>query len=151
MVKRLKDTQNYWGALVLDWFTHLQDNELSGSDYKVLFFLCEKMQASDNSIYLRQKQIAQELSMDKGNVSKCIKMLSEKQFIVKKPNGFMINPNLFYVGKRSRELREMIRLEFYKLLIAQEKTPRFYLHEDEHILEVTDLERQQLDETEGMF
>lgn len=89
----------YWGAFILPWFQHLQDSDLTGSDYKVLFFLCEKMHDIDNRSLVKQIEIADKLELDKGNVSKCIKRLCAKQFIAKIPGGFMINPHLFYVGK----------------------------------------------------
>ncbi|MEY8742853.1 replication/maintenance protein RepL [Bacillales bacterium AN1005] len=124
----------YWGAIILEWFEHLQDNDLTSADYKVLFFLCQKMNISENIAYVRQKQIAEELNMDKGNVSKCIKRLSEKQFIIKSDMGFMINPNLFYIGK-SRNDRFRLRDNFDILLDEKDIEPRFYLNEDDYILE----------------
>ncbi|MCM3405926.1 replication/maintenance protein RepL [Cytobacillus oceanisediminis] len=151
MARRVSERRNYWGAFVLDWFQYLQDNDFSGSDFKVLFFLCERMQVSDNSIYLRQNHIAAELNMDKGNVSKCIRKLSEKQFIVKKPNGFMINPHLFYVGKRDRGVREMLRNEFDDYLVELGKEPRFYLNEDEHRLEEIDGDSEDFTYMDGVF
>jgi len=128
----------YWGAIILDWFKYLQDNELTSSDYKVLFYLCEKMSFQENGVHLRQKKIAEELNMDKGNVSKCIKRLCEKQFIVKAENGFMVNPHLFYVGKSYKYDRETLRDSFDELLKSSDIEPRFYLNEDEFELEVID-------------
>lgn len=119
----------YWGAIILKWFHHLRDSDLSSSDYKVLFYLCEKMEFSRNRIVLRQKEIAQELHMDKGNVSKCISKLCEKQFIVKIPSGFMINPHLFYVGKSNPNDRDDLRDEFDEALKTNGLSPLFELNE----------------------
>jgi len=134
MMARRSEKSVYWGAIILDWFQYLQDSNLRGSDYKVLFFLCDKMKYDDNTAYIRQKQIAEQLNMDKGNISKSIKRLCEKQFIVKYQNGFMINPNLFYVGRS--DMRFQLRDEFNNLILENNLTPRFYLNEDEHKLEL---------------
>ncbi|MCK2021259.1 MarR family transcriptional regulator [Peribacillus frigoritolerans] len=136
MARRRKEKNVYWGAFVLGWFEHLQDNELTSSDYKILFFLCQKMNINDNKVYLKQKQIAEDLSMDKGNVSKCIKKLCEKQFVVKSANGYMINPHLFYVGKRNTIDRDELRDDFDELLDEIGLKPRFSLNEDEYTLEL---------------
>lgn len=113
----------------------MQDDDLVGSDYKVLFFLCENMDFNQNTVNLRQKTLATALHMDKGNVSKSIKKLREKQFITKVDNGFMINPHLFYVGAKTRMDRENLRESFDKILEADGIDPRFYLNEDEYRLE----------------
>ncbi|MEK6449692.1 helix-turn-helix domain-containing protein [Priestia aryabhattai] len=135
MVRR-KEKTVYWGAFILEWFGYLQDHDLSSSDYRILFFLCQNMKSYDNSIYMRQKQISEELNMDKGNVSKCIKKLCEKQFIVKIPNGFMVNPHLFYVGKGHPGSREELRDNFDSFLRKNKLSPRFYLNELERKLEL---------------
>lgn len=135
MARRRTDRTAYWGAFILDWFKYLQDNDLTSSDFKILFFLCEKMNFNDNTAYIRQKNIADDLNMDKGNVSKCIKRLCEKQFIAKTENGFMINPHLFYIGKRNPQDRYYIREEFDGLLNDSQFEQRFYMDEDEYKLE----------------
>lgn len=135
MAIRRKRVRNvYWGAFVLDWFKYLQDHELSAADYRILFYLCERMSTDDNIANVKQKTIAKDLAMDKGNVSKCLKKLCAKQFIAKADNGYMINPNLFYIGKREYSDREDLRYDFDNLLTTER--PRFYMNEDEHRLEV---------------
>jgi len=123
----------YWGAFILEWFHFLQESDLRGSDYKILFFLCEVMKPDDNTAYIKQKQMAEQLKMDKGNISKSIKRLCEKQFIVKCQNGYMINPHLFYIGMQSRF---QIRDNFDELLVENNLETRFYLNEDEYKLEL---------------
>lgn len=130
--RRYKHSGVYWGAFILDWFKYLQDADLSSADYRVLFYLCENMKFDDNVAYVKQKEISKKLSMDKGNVSKCITKLRNKQFIAKSTSGFMINPHLFYVGARERQIRENLREQFDSLLST---TPRFNLNEDRHVLE----------------
>jgi predicted transcriptional regulator len=135
MARKSFERKNYWGAFVLDWFKYLQDNDLTSSDYKILFFLCQEMNADDNAVHLKQKNISGILKMDKGNVSKCIKKLIERQFIVKIDTGFMINPHLFYVGKRHQRDREQIREKFDTILEGSKRERRFNLNEEEFYLE----------------
>lgn len=129
----VRNKKVFWGALVLEWFKYLQDADLTSADYKVLFYLCEQMMFEDNTAYLRQKQIAEDLNMNKGNVSKSVKRLLSKQFIAKSKNGFMINPHLFYVGKAVRDDRLELRDRFDNLL---ETDRRFGLNEDDNQLEL---------------
>ncbi|MFD2679322.1 replication/maintenance protein RepL [Bacillus seohaeanensis] len=130
--RRRKTKNNYWGAIILEWFHYLRDSDFTSLDYRVLFFLCERMKSDDNTTYLKQKQIAEELNSDKGNISKSIKKLRDKQFIVKSQNGFMINPHLFYVGKPTLISREEIREEFDDLLSEE---IRFSFNEEDRKLE----------------
>ncbi|BAH42917.1 hypothetical protein BBR47_19400 [Brevibacillus brevis NBRC 100599] len=125
----------YWGAFILDWFKYLQDHELSAADYRILFYLCHKMYNDDNTARVRQKIISHDLAMDKGNVSKCLKKLRTKQFIAKAPDGYMINPHLFYAGNGYHN-RENLRDSFDRLLIDESESLRFSFNEDEHTLEV---------------
>ncbi|PEK47418.1 MarR family transcriptional regulator [Bacillus toyonensis] len=141
-IKRNKENTNtvYWGAFILDWFEYLRKSDMTGSDYKVLFLLCQKMNTTDNTTYIRQKEIAEILSMDKGNISKSIKKLLQNQFIAKSTTGFMINPHLFYIGARNRyDLRD----NFDELLLKNGLTPRFVLDETERKLEEIDEEEYQ--------
>lgn len=136
MVKKRRTGNGvYWGAFVLEWFTHLHSSNLNSTDYRVLFFLCEKMKDDDNTAYLKQKEIAEVLNMDKGNVSKSVKKLREEQFIFKNKNGFMINPHLFYVAKGRSIDRETLRGEFDDLIYKAGLKRKFNMNEDEHRLE----------------
>lgn len=134
MRRARNDQKVYWGAFILEWFKYLQDNDLTSSDYKVLFYLCSEMDSNENKVYLKQKTVAEDLKMDKGNVSKCIKRLCEKQFIAKVDHGYMINPHLFYIGKRYFEARYELREAFDKILKKQGIKSRFYLDEDDYEL-----------------
>lgn len=111
-----KRAKIYWGAFILDWFKELNDLDFSRGDYRVLFFVCSQINPQDNIAYLKQKKISSELSMDPGNVSKCIKNLIDYQFIVKVENGFMVNPHLFYIGKAQYQDRKFLREDFDLLL-----------------------------------
>ncbi|MFZ7942772.1 replication/maintenance protein RepL [Neobacillus sp. 19] len=134
---RRRENHYFWGSFVLEWFHHLRDSNFVASDYRVLFYLCEEMKGDDNTAYIKQKEIAAKLHMDKGNVSKSITRLREKQFIVKVQNGYMINPHLFYVGKR-KDGRESLRETFDETLEENGVKTIFYLNEDEHALEVNE-------------
>ena len=73
--------------------------------------------------------------MDKGNVSKCISKLCEKQFIVRIPSGFMINPHLFYVGKSYPGDRYNLRDEFDDAIRKNKMIPLFEMNEEDSTLE----------------
>ena len=128
----------YWGAFILGWFEHLRNSDLTGSDYKILFYLCEKMEFSRNQVVLKQKEISEVLLMDKGNVSKCIRKLCEEQFIAKIPSGFMINPHLFYVGKSYAGDRFSLREDFDDAVRKNGMVPLFEMDESESTLEYGD-------------
>lgn len=117
-------TTVYWADIV-DWFRILQENELTSSDYKVLFYLFEKMSLLGNGVFIRQQQIAEDMNINKGNVSKCIKRLSEKQLIAKTEFGFMINPHLFYVGSEYMHEKDKVRQLFDELLALKGIQPLF--------------------------
>ncbi|MGG2024736.1 hypothetical protein AB1282_03015 [Gottfriedia sp. S16(2024)] len=68
--------------------------------------------------------------MDKGNVSKSLKRLCQKQFIAKIENGYMINPHLFYIGKSHSNDRYELREEFDTALTSNNIQPRFSMNED---------------------
>lgn len=125
----------YWGAVILGWFQHLRDPDLTSSDYKILFYLCEKMEFNGNRVLLKQKEISDDLHMDKGNVSKCIRKLCEKQFVVRIPSGFMINPHLFYVGKSYPGDRYSLRDEFDDAIRKNQMIPLFEMNEEDSELE----------------
>lgn len=121
----------YWGAIVFEFFRHLQDHDLSAVDYRIMFYMCEKMDTNNNLVHVRQITIARELNIDKANVSRSLKKLCQKQFILKyRSEGYMVNPHLFYGGNGFRN-RDLLRAEFDSLT----NSPRFYLNEDDKILQ----------------
>lgn len=122
---------SYWGAITLDTFLYLQDENLQSSDYKIFFLLCSRMIRETNIAHIRQKSISEILKLHKSSVSKSIKRLMERQIIGKIENGYMINPHLFYVGKARAEDREQIRYDFDKRIIERDLQRRFYMDEHE--------------------
>lgn len=127
---RRRSRKLYWGTMVLDAFKYLKDSQLGAADYRIFFYLCEKMEMRDNvAAGINQKMISEKLRMDKSNVSKSISRLKQMQFIVKSPRGFMINPHLFYIRYEERiHLRE----DFDRLVTGP---IRFKMNEDENELE----------------
>lgn len=117
---RTNRSKVYWGAIVLDWFEELNKRDLNRTDYRTMFYICSRMDVHNNTAYVKQIQIAEELRTDKGNVSKSIKNLIKLQFIVKVENGFMVNPHLFYVGKARALDRYYLREEFNEHLKEKE-------------------------------
>lgn len=122
----------YWGAMVLDFLRELNNLDLGRGDYKVLFFVLSEMNSQDNIAYIKQKDIARELGMDPGNVSKAVKRLVEYQFFIKVDNGFMVNPHLFYVGKGKTHDRISLRTAFDERL----ENPIYRMNEEEWELEI---------------
>ncbi|MEK5586660.1 replication/maintenance protein RepL [Paenibacillus sp. FSL P2-0536] len=121
----------YWGAIVFEFFRHLQDHDLSAVDHRILFYMCEKMDTNDNLVHVRQITIARELNIDKANVSRSLKKLCHKQFILKyRSEGYMVNPHLLYGGNGWKN-KDMLRQTFDNLT----DEPRFYLNDDDKILE----------------
>lgn len=130
----------YWGAIVLSTFELLLKAHLNGNDIRVFLYLCSCMNYQNNICYENQKSISDNLQIHKSSVSKAIKILSEKQFIVKhlSPRGFMINPHLFYIAKRQRNERDVLREDFDNILSGRGLKPRFTLNEELNRLEIED-------------
>jgi len=138
MDKRKKPrSNNYWGAIILDWFDELNRLNLSRSDYKTMFYILSQIESTNNTAHVKQNEIAKNLGMDKGNVSRSIKNLIDLQFVMKLENGFIVNPHLFYVGKGKTEAREKIRSYFDEILKDAGKSPVYYMDEEQAILDVS--------------
>lgn len=124
-------TNVYWGGFILRFFHYLQDHNLGAIDYRIFFYFCEKMNTDDNLVRKKQITIAGELNIDKANVSRSLKKLCQLQFIAKvKTEGYMVNPHLLYAGN-GYTLRKKLRTDFDALV----DSPRFYMNEDDRILE----------------
>lgn len=78
------------------------DPDLHGETYKVLLYLCSRLDF-ENFIQTPQIEIVEALKMDKANVSKAIKILTEKGILTRGPKvghsyAFRLNPNYGYKG-----------------------------------------------------
>lgn len=130
----------FWGALILDSVqsilndsSDVNSNHLNGTHYEVLFYLISRSEGTTNIAHTQQSKISSDLNRNKSTVSKAIKALISKQYIVKikDEHAFMLNPNLFYVGLGKPHDRIPIREKFNNILsdngIAE---PRFEFDED---------------------
>lgn len=61
-----------------------QDREMTLDPHRILHFLFGKLDF-DNFIHIKQKEIAEALNMDKGNVSKAMTLLKRKGIILEAP------------------------------------------------------------------
>lgn len=99
---------------------------LTSVELSTLLFLCSKMEIDNNVVYIKQKEISEELDLDKSNLSKAIKTLRELGLIVKVKNGYMVNPNLIYIGKKEmKKIRAMHEFFESKLDYNPDKTLDF--------------------------
>ncbi|UAK18100.1 MarR family transcriptional regulator [Sporolactobacillus terrae] len=136
-----KSLSMYWGALMRITIRYLIDCDLSGSAYKVLFYVMDLMGPDNIAAGVRQKNISDDLHLHKSNVSKCVKELIEKQFIVKTTSrkGFMVNPALYYLGKDDRihhkeVFDELVRESGRDIIFEMTRGGRVYKSdEDEYI------------------
>lgn len=127
-----KKTKNYWGAFVLRTFDLFIKDNLSSAEYEVFFLLCHHITGNQNKASLRQVDIKSRLETDfgfkraKSTISKAIKKLIEMQYIAKEKNGvgYMINPNLFYLGG-VQDLQEK-RNYFNELLEHAGEDPKYF-------------------------
>ena len=108
-----------WFMAFQDAFEALaKDRELTDEPKRVLLFLFSRLDF-DNFLQLSQSEISSELSMNKSKVSLAIKLLADKQIILRGPkvgrsSSFRLNPNFGWKGKVS-SLREAQR-EHLKLI-----------------------------------
>ena len=80
-----------------------EDKDIKGVTYRVLFKVCARVDF-ENWIHLPIKEIAEELTIDKSQVSRNIKLLVEKGVLIKSEKigrsyGYRLNPNFGWKGK----------------------------------------------------
>ena len=144
-----KHTNYFWGTIMLDALKLFYDKEMNfnANEMKVFFYLCDSIIVEKTRKYseiedieepdrspVTQVQIAEDLQIDKANVSRIIKKLCEKQFIAKARLGFYINPHILYIGKARDNERSSVRNGFDKVVTEQQGFARFYFDESERIL-----------------
>lgn len=102
----MSKSEVYWGAFVFETIDYFLRDKLSSSDYQIFFLMCREMGKEDNQVRLKQidiKTILEDrygLKKGKPTISKSIKKLRSKEYIVKLPQtGYMVNPSLFYTGR----------------------------------------------------
>jgi DNA-binding transcriptional regulator GbsR (MarR family) len=95
-----------------------KDKDIKGETYRVLFFICARLDF-ENWVQLSVTEIANELDLKHPSVSRAMKVLEDKQIILRGPKvgrsyAFMLNPEFGWKGKvknlddyrREREDRE---------------------------------------------
>jgi MarR family len=148
----LRGVPVYFNATVRwreDWFMGIQDafealskdRELYGRPRAVLDFMMSKL-SWENWVHVEQKQIAEELGLDKSNVSRAISLLVKKGIILRAPlpgnkrtSAYKLNSNYSYKGKVKNlgiyRLKEARLLQAERELSHQELTNLGHLQEEE--------------------
>ena len=80
-----------------------KDKEITGETYRVLFLVCARLDF-ENWVQIPITEIAQALELKQPNVSRAMKVLEEKEIILRGPKvgrsyAFMLNPNFGWKGK----------------------------------------------------
>ena len=89
-----------WFALFQDYALRIAHSELTGEQYKVLFYLFNKLDF-DNYIPIKQKDIVDDLKINKQHVSRSVKALKDNDIIYEAPEykGFYkLNPHVGHKG-----------------------------------------------------
>lgn len=116
-----------------------KDRELTGEIKSVLFFLMGNLEF-ENYITIKQVEIAKQLGMQKTHVSRAIKVLVNKEIILKvkegTTTGYRLNPNYGWKGKVENMEKAKVRMAEEKIIDFQSArenrdTPDVELHPDE--------------------
>ncbi len=110
-----------------------KDKDIKGETYRVLFFICARLDF-ENWVQLSITEIANELNLKQPAVSRAMKVLEDKQIILRGPKvgrsyAFMLNPEFGWKGKVTN-LEDYRRKEWdketknLKALASKGKTPR---------------------------
>jgi DNA-binding transcriptional regulator GbsR (MarR family) len=80
-----------------------KDKDIKGETYRVLFFICARLDF-ENWVQISVTEIAQELDLKQPHVSRAMKVLEDKQIILRGPKvgrsyAFMLNPDFGWKGK----------------------------------------------------
>lgn len=113
---------SWFSATWIATYTILQSN-LSGPDFKLLFFILNQMNRG-NSIKLKNyKEIASTLSLGERTVSQSVKRLKDLDIITKtpRPKTFMVNPFFFYTGGKQGQIELKIKYQTYKQEVLSKK------------------------------
>ena len=110
-----------------------KDRDIKGETYRVLFFICARLDF-ENWVQISVTEIANELNLKQPHVSRAMKVLEDKQIILRGPKvgrsyAFMLNPEFGWKGKVTN-LEDYRRQEWdketkhLKALASKGKTPR---------------------------
>jgi hypothetical protein len=93
-----------WFMAFQDAFLNLAtDRDITGEVYRVFFYLMGKLDF-ENYIHVAQTEIAEALDLQKSHVSRAVKVLCDKQIILKGPKTgrtitYRLNPEYGWKGK----------------------------------------------------
>jgi hypothetical protein len=110
-----------------------RDKDIKGETHRIIWYLLSRLDF-ENWIQITQKEISEELGINKVNVSKAITLLEEKELIVRGPKigrtyAFRLNPMFGWKGKvrnlddYRREEEERQRREFRDRHLKAVNTP----------------------------
>jgi transcription initiation factor IIE alpha subunit len=116
-----------------------KDKDIKGETHRIIWYLLSRLDF-ENWIQITQKEISEELGINKVNVSKAITLLEEKELIVRGPKlgrtyAFRLNPLFGWKGKvrnlddyrKEQENREHKELKekHLKVIDTPPKTDKF--------------------------
>jgi DNA-binding transcriptional regulator GbsR (MarR family) len=133
-----------------------KDKDIKGETHRVLWFIGGILDF-ENWVQISVTEIAKELGMHQPDVSKAMKVLEDKQIILRGPKvgrsyAFMLNPNFGWKGKVTN-LEDYRRKEWddeskrLKLVDSSEETPQTYPEQTiekirEHSPQINELSKQ---------
>ena len=129
-----------WVALYQDSSLWLAKQNLTGEQFKVLFYMFNKLDF-DNYLRISQKNISEELDIKQPHVSRAIRALEQREIIIEGPRAglnktYRLNPYVAHKG--SRNYQENV-IEFNEVIEgkrkAQKKNKKRIDHETGEIFE----------------
>jgi hypothetical protein len=112
---RPKLTQRWFMAFQDSFEEIAKDSQMTGENYRVLLYLYSKLDF-ENFIQQTQSEISEALGMKKTNVSRAVKLLTDKQIVLEGPKigrskCYRLNPHYGWKGK-VKNLQEAHRNPF---------------------------------------
>lgn len=111
--------KRYWGALTRPGAEWLAQSGLSSASFKIFFFLVSQLN-DENLItqprYALFKALRNDTGISKATFYKAFDTLIEKKILYKYKNGYMVNPNIFYMGGKKNA--RLLELDFLQKIIG---------------------------------
>ena len=131
-----------------------KDKDIKGETYRVLFFICARLDF-ENWVQISITEIAKELGMHQPDVSKAMKILEQKEIILRGPKvgrsyAFMLNPEFGWKGKvknledyrRKKENNSIKDIKNYKKKTSRKATNQVTEKIKKHSPEVNQLSQE---------
>jgi len=106
-----KDFVKFFDAFVMDL---LQDEDITGKAIRLLFYIASILDYDEEIFYLSPSEVARELKVHRVTVQKWIKILLDKNLILKtnRRNWYMVNRKCIYKGSVIRaDIEELEKTE----------------------------------------